>query len=419
MLEKLRLLVVDQDPDSRVATRKALQRAGVEVAGETHFGTAGVSRALELRPDVILVSVEEPVVLPLETVEALTNALPDTPVIIYSSIGGAEAVRRGMVLGARDYLAKPLQATALRETLIRTLEQEERRQMRRAGQLSAAHGRGTVVVVTGAKGGIGKSVLAVNLALSLRQRSGRPVVILDADDQFGDVATMLDLSPGSTFDDVVRRLDGFNRDTLPAFVTSHASGVDIIAGSPTEDVFDRLDPAGMRRIVESLAQVYEFVVVDTSGTFNRFIRACIEASTLTLMVTTNEVSSVRDAAAAFQRMDGWDVNPDKVRVVLNRGTRAGGIRPADVRQAIGRDIFWELPFDKNVAESVQTGQPVSVSGKKSAVARSIAQLAARIGGDPAATTGKRERSPKRSRFLKPFGGRFRGPARPAEVPESE
>ncbi len=117
--------------------------------------------------------------------------------------------------------------------------------MRLAGQVSASHGRGTVVVITGAKGGIGKSVLAVNLALSLRQKSNRPVVVLDADDQFGDIATMLDLTPASTFEDLARKVDGFNRDTVQSYVTPHASGIDVIAGSPTEDVFDRMDPAGL------------------------------------------------------------------------------------------------------------------------------------------------------------------------------
>jgi len=419
VLERLRLLVVDQDLDSRVATRKAVQRIGLDVAGETGFGTAGVSRALELRPDIILVAVEEPVVRPLETVAALSNALPNTPIIIYSSISDAEAVRRAMIAGSRDYLVKPLQAGPLREALLRTLENEERRQMRLAGQVSASHGRGTVVVITGAKGGIGKSVLAVNLALSLRQKSNRPVVVLDADDQFGDIATMLDLAPASTFEDLARKAEGFNRDTVQSYVTPHASGIDVIAGSPTEDVFERMDPAGLKRVVDTLAQVYEFVVVDTSGTFNRYVRACIEASTLTLVVTTNEVSSVRDAAAAFRRIEGWEIEPEKVRVVLNRGIRAGGIRPADVREAIGRDIFWELPFDKRVPESVQVGRPVTTAGRKTPLATSIADLAARIGGTSEANHGEPARKTRRIRLPLPFvGGRVR-PASPAEVPESE
>src|SRR5439155_24615755 len=165
MADPLRILITDEDPDSRVETRKALQRAQLDIAAEVGLGTAAVSVALEARPDIILLAVEEPVRRPLETAEALANALPETPFIIYSSLNDPEAVRRGMVFGAREYIVKPVQAARLLEAVNTVLVQEERRHMRRAGQMSGMEGRGTVITVTGAKGGIGKSVISVNLAL--------------------------------------------------------------------------------------------------------------------------------------------------------------------------------------------------------------------------------------------------------------
>ena len=85
MADDLQVLVIDEDPDSRVAARKALQRAELGVAGETGFGTQAVSLALEVRPDVALIAVEEPAARALETAESLADALPDTPIVIYSS----------------------------------------------------------------------------------------------------------------------------------------------------------------------------------------------------------------------------------------------------------------------------------------------------------------------------------------------
>ncbi len=198
MAGTLGILIVDEDPDSRVITRRAIQRAQFDVAGEVGYGAAAVSFALTAHPDIVLLAVEEPVGRPLETAEALANALPDTPFITYSSLNDPESVRRCMVFGARDYIVKPVQATRLTEAVNTVLEQQERRQLRRAGALLDAAGRGTVITVAGAKGGIGKSVIAVNLAIALRQGTGRAVVILDADTEFGDVATLLDLRPSAT-----------------------------------------------------------------------------------------------------------------------------------------------------------------------------------------------------------------------------
>src|SRR5687767_4017203 len=169
MADLLRVLITDEDLDSRVNARRAVQRAQFEVVGETGLGTEAVSLALQASPDLVLLAVEDPASRALATAEALANALPDTPMIIYSSVNTPEAIRRGMVFGARDYLVKPVDAQKVRDAVTQALNQEERRQMRRAGQLAGASGRGMVITITGAKGGVGKSVLSVNLATALRR----------------------------------------------------------------------------------------------------------------------------------------------------------------------------------------------------------------------------------------------------------
>src|SRR5579871_1406288 len=125
MANVLKLLVVDEDPDSRVLTRRALQRAQLESAGEVGYGAAAVSLALTVHPDIILIAVEEPVTRPLETAEALANALPETAFIVYSSLTDAESIRRAMVFGARDYVLKPIQSALLLQAINTVLVQQE------------------------------------------------------------------------------------------------------------------------------------------------------------------------------------------------------------------------------------------------------------------------------------------------------
>lgn len=379
MADALRVLIADEDLDSRVAARKAVQRANLGLAGESGFGTEAVSLALEARPDAILVSVEEPASRPLQTAEALANALPDTPILIYSSLADVEAVRRGMVFGARDYLVKPLQAARLRDAVMTALLQEERRQMRRAGQV-AVGGRGTVITVTGAKGGIGKTVVSVNLAVALRQETGRSVVLVDADTQFGDVATMLDLSPVVTVADLLRSVDTADRSTVRDFVTTHPVGVDVAAGPHDSEEWTSFDGVALTGAIDLLAQVFEFVVVDTSGSFDAPVRACIEASTLALIVTTGDVSSVRDTAAAFRRLVTWGIDGDRTRMVFNRGARSPGIGSAELKQATGHPVFWEFPYDRGVPLSIQTGQPLMLRPNRTPFAQSMAAMARRIAG---------------------------------------
>lgn len=375
----LKVLVVDEDPDSRVATRKALQRGQLDVAGEAGYGNQAISLALSTHPDAIVVAVEEPAARALETAEGLASALPDTPILIYSSADDAASVRRAMVFGAGDYLVKPLQGSTLHSAILRSLGREELRQMRRSGQVSYG-GRGTVISVTGAKGGVGKSVVAVNLAVALRVQTGKSVAILDADTQFGDVATMLDLKPTHTTYELLKSLDRIDRSNYREFLTTDQTGLQVVAAHDNEDAWHGATREQLEKVISLLAQVHEFVLIDTCGAFDQFVRTCIEASTLTLVVTSGEVSSVRDTGAAMKRLEGWGIERERIRLVLNRGRKAPGVSAKDVERAVGRPIFWDIPFDAAVPDSVQLGQPVVNSPKASPFGKSVAALALKIAG---------------------------------------
>lgn len=402
MAGSLRVLISDQDPDSRVAARKALLRAGLEVASEAGYGTEAVAASLETKPDIVLISVEEPSARPLETAEALANALPDTPIIIYSSIDSADAVRQAMIFGASDYLVKPITAETVNTAVFRSLEQEERRQMRRAGQLSSDMGRGTVITIAGAKGGVGKSMLAVNLAGALKRETGKSVAIIDADAHFGDVATMMDLSPVITVADMLRDIGGIDRSSIRDYKTSHASGVDVFAGALEEEPWLDCAPEKIDAIIDSLAQVYEFVVVDTAGSFDPFVRHWISASTLSLVVTSGEVASIRATGAAFRRLEeGFDAG--RVRAVLNRSSGARGVHASEVAQAIGQEIFWDIPHDRALLTAGQEGIPIVLSDGRSRAGDSISALARRIAGTTTTLTDEPQSVSIWKRLISPRG----------------
>lgn len=378
MPESLRFLIVDEDPDSRVDARKAVQRAQLVVADEVGYGTPAVSAALEVHPDIVLVAVEQPAARALETIVSVSNALPETPFVVYSSARDHESVRRSMVVGARDYILKPVQTARLLEAVETVLDQEERHRLRQSGEMLDSAGRGSVITITGAKGGIGKSVIAVNLALGLHRETGRSVAIVDADTHFGDVATMLDLGPGETLADLLVLLDKLDREKVRECLTAHSSGISVLAGPEYEALSDR-DPERIVQAIDLLAKAYDYVVIDTGELSAGVVRACLESSTLVLLVTSGEVSSIRDTASALRRITEWNVDDDRVRVLFNRSSRVDGFRIEDLQEAIKHDVFWQVPFDRRMPMSVQLGQPVMLEGKSDA-ARNLAVLARRIAG---------------------------------------
>ena len=189
------MLLVDQNPDRRFRVKQSVVQAQFDVCGEAGYGKAAVSLATEVKPDIILCAMEKVTERSAQTVESLIDALPETPVVVYSPDSDLEIARQAMQSGARDYLPMPVNPDALRKAVIGALDSEARRRTRLSGGLPSSP-QGIVVTVFGPKGGIGKTTVVTNLGVALA-RSGQSVVCLDADAGFGDVASMLDIRAGA------------------------------------------------------------------------------------------------------------------------------------------------------------------------------------------------------------------------------
>ena len=194
MVKPIGVMLVDQDEDVRFGIRRLLAHTEASLAAESPFGTEAVARALEVQPDVICCGLEEPLVRPLETIEAILNVLPSTPVIVYSSHEDIDVVRKAMLTGAREFLVRPFSAEAFDTAMRAVLGWEEQRRMRLSGRARQLGARGTIVSVFSAKGGVGKTTIATNLATALAKEAEQSVALVDGDTSFGDVLVALNVS---------------------------------------------------------------------------------------------------------------------------------------------------------------------------------------------------------------------------------
>jgi pilus assembly protein CpaE len=374
------IVTVDPDLSSRAETKRAVQLAHFQVVGESGYGVEAVTVAKETPPDVFLVSVEEPVALSLQTIEQLSDAVPNAPTIVYSSLTDAQSVRRAMVAGARDYIVKPLKPEELSRAVYGVLEQEERKRLRSEGGVSEVSGRGTVITVFGAKGGIGKTTISTNLATTLAKITGASVCLLDMDTRFGDVAIMMDIAVEASIADVARKIDEIDRDKIKDYLVKHYSGVNILPAPlhPTE--WRNMTPQHIEKIVELVAQTHDYVVIDTPGTFNELIAATLELANLILLVTSMDIASIKDTALALEMLRAASVSEDKVKLTINHSTAANSLREDDVARVLEYDVFWRIPHDLSVSSSTQLGQPIVVAKPYARVSRSIIDLAHALTG---------------------------------------
>ena len=374
------VLVIDQDAKARYDLKKSVKQSNFVIAGEAGFGTEAVSTAVELKPDVVLLGMREPVVRSMQTVESLLNALPETPVIVYSASRDIDLARRAMLAGARDYLTMPASAEDVGRSIVSVLESEERRQMRLRGQTAAWGPQGSVITVFGAKGGVGKTTVAVNLAAALVRETGQSIVLVDGDNGFGDVCGMLDMEAERSVVDLARDLSKVTRDTLPKYVMQHSSGLNVLAAPSQAMAWRSIKPDDFRKIIELLSKSHDIVVIDTVGILNDLTLATLQAASLVLWVVTTEFASVRDSLRALEALRSTSYPEDRVRIITNDLATRDGVRTTTIEEVLGHEVFWQVPFDQKVRNDSQIGEPAVLKHPSSAGARNLTDLARTVVG---------------------------------------
>lgn len=363
------VLVIDQDPEVRFQVQGLVRQAGFDVAGQAAPGTGAIASAVETQPDAVVCGLREPFSRALLTVESLTRSLPETPLVAYAATADLALVRKAMLAGARDFIRAPFNAEELRGSLNEALESEERRRLGEGGGVMGP--QGLVITVYGAKGGVGKTSVATNLAVAVA-RQGQAVVLVDADDTFGDAAEGLGVPQSPSITDALRAGESVPINT---FLGEHASGLSVLAAPTNPLDWRSIDVDAIRALLGKLASQFDVVIVDTGSTLSDVTIAALQHAAQVLWVTTPEYASVHDSLQAMSVIRGLGLPDDRIRLVLNVASGDSDVRPSSVEQALGAPIFWSVPYDRRLRRAAQIGQPVVDAQPNSPAAASLRDLA--------------------------------------------
>jgi len=365
------VLIIDLDPEVRFQMQGLVRQAAFEVAGQAAPGTEAIATAVEMQPDAIVCGLREPYSRALLTVESLTRSLPATPLVAYASTADLALVRKAMLAGARDFIRAPFNAEELRRSLNEALESEERRRLGEGGGVLGP--QGLVITVFGAKGGVGKTAVATNLAVAVA-RLGQSAVLVDADDTFGDAAESLAVTKSASVIDALRAGE-HGRAQINTFLSGHMSGLSVLPAPANPLDWRTVDGDALRPLIVQLARQFDVVVVDTGSTLSDVTVAALQSAAQILWVTTPEYASVHDSLQALSALRGIGLADERIRLVLNVASADSGVRPASVEEALGRPIFWSVPYDRRLRRAAQLGEPLVDAQPNSPAAASLRDLA--------------------------------------------
>ena len=242
-----------------------------------------------------------------------------------------------------------------------------------------------VITVFSTKGGAGKSVVATNLAVALTKRAEGPVVLVDADLQFGDVAVMLQMTPQYTVVDAVSAGERVDRAMLQGLLSRHESGVLVLAAPPEPAFADQVTPNDMINLIRVLREMASYVVVDTPSAFNDLVLSLIEESDDVLMVGALDIPSIKNVKLGLQTLRLLNVPAGKLHFVLNRANSKVRLDVAEVERALQLKADGFIPSDVMVPRTVNRGVPAVIDAPKSEVAKSFERLADLFATQPVAS----------------------------------
>ena len=372
------LMLVEDSPEERAAIKRLLLASELMVVGESVLGTEAVAMAREVKPDVILVSVEEPVVRGLRTIEALNVVVPQASVVAVSSLTGRDYLRQAMLAGARDYLVRPLDGEELEKTILGVHELERKRSALNEHVIESGH-VGEVICVFGAKGGVGRTTLATNLAVALALNKQR-VALVDLDLQLGDVALMLDIVPERTIADLVPVIDKLDPELMRGFMSVHSSGLKVLPAPVRPEEGEKVGAVHIRKILEVLSRSYDYVIVDTPRQLNDNTIATLDAANLVCLVASNQLTCLKSTKLCLGVLKSWRYTNDKVKLVMNQAHNGSSLPMNDAETAIDYPIFWKVPYDGHLVAASQWGKPFVHAQPGAKISQNISGLAQAVSG---------------------------------------
>ncbi|MDQ0800382.1 AAA family ATPase [Arthrobacter sp. SLBN-112] len=329
------------------------------------------------QPEVLIIGPDVPYEEALRFAKVFDVQLPGLSLVLVSDVdpGG---LLHAMRAGIRDILSPHADAAEIRVLLERACQSFATRNRTPESAHVENGAKGLVIGVFSPKGGVGKTTLATNIAIGLGRIAPMSVVIVDLDLQFGDVASGLYLNPEHTVTDAVTPAAAQDSLVLKAFLTVHPAGIYALCAPPNPVDADHITPDQVTRLLEQLAQEFQYVVVDTAPGMPEIGLAAMEQCTDVVWVSAMDIPSLRGLRSGLEVLRQLEIMPESRHVVLNMADAKAGLNVQDVEATIGAPVDVSVPRSRAVALSTNRGIPVLQDSKKDPAVKSLRQLVERF-----------------------------------------
>lgn len=293
-----------------------------------------------------------------------------------------------MRAGIRDILDPDAEADIIRVLLERACQTSESRRRSISPETAVEGQHGRVIAVSAAKGGVGKTTVAANIAVGLGRIAPMSTVLVDLDTQFGDVDTVLRLVPEHTLKDAVAGAAAQDTMVLKTLLSVHPASIYALCAPTDPADSSRISGDEITHMLKQLASEFRYVVVDTAPGLGEHTLAALEAATDLVLICGMDVPSVRGARKELDVLDKLQMPAHRRHVVVNNATRDSGLSVQDIEATLGVPVNLAIPRSKALAYSTNQGEPLLHQRSRDKAAKMLRRLVDRFDPECDATPRK-------------------------------
>ncbi|HXF85831.1 MAG TPA: response regulator [Anaerolineales bacterium] len=374
-----KILIVDDDLDTLRLVGLMLQRQGYQISAATN-GQQGLEKAFEEEPDLILLDVMMPDMDGYEVARRL-RANPSTaeiPILMFTAKTQLDDKVAGFEAGANDYLTKPTHPSEL-QARVKTLLARVNSKKKVTAEVEVQEERGYVIGILGARGGVGVSTLAVNLAAGLVARTKSEVIVAEMLPGQGSLALELGLTVSKGLVDLLSlsRPSDISREKVREALTPHPSGLKLLLASDRpRDMHLINQTKNYEAIVSRLAGLSRFLILDLGAGLQPFAQILLPLCNEVFIVLEGVPNTIIHAKALIEDIISLGVSKQNIQPVLINRVRSDTQLPSSqVQSKLGHELIGTLtPAPELFVQATRLQTPAILCQPESLTARQVSKL---------------------------------------------
>ena len=312
----IKIIVADDVQEMREMISKMLMTSSLdyELIGMCENGYEALELMKKKRADIVLMDINMPVMNGLEATQMIADQFPQTRVIMMSVQHESEYLKKAMLAGAKAYIMKPVDMDELIDTITTTYERYHYLDVAPPSP-NPAH-KAQIISFFSAKGGVGKSMLALNTSLIIHEKFNKKVLLMDLDLQFGDIALMVNKQNEMTIKEMFDDSPITTIEDMRPYLFKYKENCDMLFAPKDPESAEYISKEQIKSILEILKKHYDIIIIDTGVNYDEVTLNALDLSDQVIIVSSLEVTGLKNTKLSLRVMQSLNYDSSDRKSVV-------------------------------------------------------------------------------------------------------